>query len=41
MPQDTRETVLHAAVKKRDVEIAKIVVESGCAVDAQNVSLPM
>ena len=36
--QDTKETALHAAVRKKDVEIAKILVESGCALDTKNVS---
>ena len=36
--QDIKDTVLHAAVKKRDVDIAKILVECGCPVDIQNVN---
>jgi len=30
------DTVLHAAVRKKDVDIAKILVESGCPIDLQN-----
>jgi len=36
--QDIKDTVLHAAVKKKDVDIAKILVECGCPVDIQNVN---
>lgn len=32
------DTVLHAAVRKREIDIAKILVECGCPVDLQNVS---
>ena len=31
--------MLHAAARKKDVDIAKILVESGCPVDLQNVIL--
>lgn len=30
--------MLHAAVRKKDVDIAKILVECGCPVDLQNVT---
>ena len=30
--------MLHAAVRKREIDIAKILVECGCPVDLQNVS---
>lgn len=30
--------MLHAAVRKRETDIAKILVECGCPVDVQNVS---
>ena len=36
--QASGDTVLHAAVRKKDVDIAKILVECGCPVDLQNVS---
>ena len=29
--------MLHAAVRKKDVDIAKLLVEFGCPVDVQNV----
>ncbi|XP_068748803.1 ankyrin-3-like [Montipora capricornis] len=32
----SEDTVLHAAVRKRDVDIAKLLVECGCPVDVQN-----
>lgn len=32
------DTLLHAAVRKREIDIAKILVEYGCPVDVQNVS---
>lgn len=35
--QTSGDTVLHAAVRKKDVDIAKILVECGCPVDLQNV----
>ena len=30
--------MLHAAVRKKDVDIAKLLVEFGCPVDEQNVT---
>lgn len=39
--QTTVDTVLHAAARKKDVDIAKILVENGCPVDLQNVILSL
>ena len=36
--QASGDTVLHAAVRKKDVDIAKLLVEFGCPVDVQNVT---
>lgn len=36
--QASGDTVLHAAVRKKDVDIAKLLVEFGCPVDEQNVT---
>jgi len=37
--QETGETCLHAAVKRRDTEITKILIDASCPVDVQNVSI--
>ena len=39
--QASGDTVLHAAVRKKDVDIAKLLVEFGCPVDVQNVTSKM
>jgi ankyrin repeat protein len=37
--QETGESCLHAAIKRRDIEITKILLEANCPVDIQNVSI--
>lgn len=39
LSQETGDTILHIAAHKKDVELARLVCESGADVNVQNVSL--